>query len=74
MTNGSLMKVKSIAECCNTFDLHKAIIGLENQFPVFLRVLQVLTYSDFQFNYVIHEEQYYLVRFFLVVVELHASR
>ena len=36
-TNGSLMKVESIAECslgafCNTFDLHKAIIGLENQF------------------------------------------
>ena len=30
--NGSLMKVKSIAECCNTFDLHYAIIGLENQF------------------------------------------
>ena len=32
--NGSLMKVESIAECslgafCNTFDLHKAIIGLE---------------------------------------------
>ena len=22
MTNGSLMKVESIAECCNTFDLH----------------------------------------------------
>ena len=22
MTNGSLMKVKSIAECSNTFDLH----------------------------------------------------
>ena len=43
------MKVKSIAECspwnsgplgafCNTFELHKAIIGLENQFVVFLRV------------------------------------
>ena len=36
-TNGSLMKVESIAECslgafCNTFDLHKAINGLENQF------------------------------------------
>ena len=26
MTNGGLMKVQSI---CNTFDLHKAIIGLE---------------------------------------------
>ena len=34
MTNGSLMKVVSIAECspCNTFDLHYGIIGLENQF------------------------------------------
>ena len=35
-TNGSLMKVESIAECsrafCNTFDLHQAIIGLENLF------------------------------------------
>ena len=34
-TNDSLMKVESIAECslgafCNTFDLHYAIIGLEN--------------------------------------------
>ena len=34
MTNGSLMKVKSIV---NTFDLHLAIIGLENQLSVFLR-------------------------------------
>ena len=36
-TNGSLMKVESIAECslgafCNTFDLHLVIIGLENTF------------------------------------------
>ena len=44
MTNGSLMKVESSAECskggafCNTFDLHQAIIGLENQFLVCLRV------------------------------------
>ena len=41
MTNGSLMKVESIAECstfCDTFDLHKAIIGHENQFSVFSRV------------------------------------
>ena len=42
MATGSLMKVGSIAECslgafCNTFDLHLAIIGLENQFSVFLR-------------------------------------
>ena len=40
-TNGSLMKVESIAECslgafCNTFDLHLAIIDLENQYLVFL--------------------------------------
>ena len=37
MTNGSLMKVESIAECslgafCNTFDLHLVIIGLKNNF------------------------------------------
>ena len=35
MTNGSLMKVKNIAECstiCNTFDLHLVIISIENQF------------------------------------------
>ena len=34
----SLMKVKSIAEFCNTFDLHLVIIGLENQFSAVLRV------------------------------------
>ena len=39
-TNGSLMKVESIAECslgafCNTFDLNQVIIGLENQYLVF---------------------------------------
>ena len=38
MTNGSLMKVERIAEFCNIFDLHLAIIGLENQFSGFLRV------------------------------------
>ena len=43
MTTGSLMQVKSIAECslglfCNTFDLHKVKIDLENHFLVFLRV------------------------------------
>ena len=36
-TNGSLMKVESIAECshgafCKTFDLRQAKIGIENQF------------------------------------------
>ena len=45
MTNGSLMKVESIAECCiaecslgafhNTFDLHLAIISLEDKSLVF---------------------------------------
>ena len=40
---GSLMQVKSTAECsmgafCNTFDLHLVIIGLENLFLVFFRV------------------------------------
>ena len=51
-TNSSLMKVQSIAECslgafCNTFHLHEAIIGLENQFMVFFlsgRLRQVLLY------------------------------
>ena len=46
------MKVESIAECslgafCNTFDLHKAIICLENQLLVFFfsgRLRQVLLY------------------------------
>ena len=37
MTNGSLMKVESIAECSprsilQYFDLHLAIIGIENHF------------------------------------------
>ena len=48
MTNGSLMKVESIAAFRNTFDLHQEIIGLENQFVVFLRVAmfsQVLLYQ-----------------------------
>ena len=38
MTNGSSMKVESIAEFCNTFDLHLAIISPKNQLSVFLRV------------------------------------
>ena len=43
MTNGILMKVESMQNAplgafCNTFDLHKAIIGLENLFSVILRV------------------------------------
>ena len=44
------MQVESIAECslgafCNTFDLHEAMIGLENQCLVFFlsgRLRQVL--------------------------------
>ena len=35
MTNGSLMKVKSIEAFCNIFDLHYAIIDLENHFRYF---------------------------------------
>ena len=40
VTNGSLMKVESIAKCferafCNTLCLHLAILGIENQFLVF---------------------------------------
>ena len=41
MTNDSLMKLKVLQNAgafCNTFDLHYVIIGLENQFVVFLRV------------------------------------
>ena len=46
------MQVESIAECslgafCNTFDLHLAIIGFENQFLLFIlsgRSMQVLLY------------------------------
>ena len=39
MTNGSLMKVESIAESfCNTFDLHLVIIHLEYLFFVFFWV------------------------------------
>ena len=43
MTNGSLMKVKvlqiaPLGAFCNTYDMHKTIIGLEKQILVFLRV------------------------------------
>ena len=52
-TNRSLMKVESIAKCslgafCNTYDLHYAIIGLENQVLVFFlsgHLRQVLLYK-----------------------------
>ena len=49
MTNGSLMMIESIAECSpwsilHTFDLHLAIIGLENQFVFFLRVAVLLRF------------------------------
>ena len=46
MANGSLLKVESIAdgEFVNIFDLHLAIIGLENHFCLFesVRYTQVL--------------------------------
>ena len=53
MKNGCLMKVKSIAECSpwsilQYFELHQAIIGIENQFLVFFlsgRSRQVLLYD-----------------------------
>ena len=52
MTNGSLMKVESIAECSpwsilKYFDLHYAIISFENQFLCLFeseRFTQVLLY------------------------------
>ena len=43
MTTGSLILMKYIAGCslgafCNIFELHSAIIGVENYFGSFLRV------------------------------------
>ena len=40
LKNRSLMKVENspLGAFCNTFDLHWAIIGLENQVSIFLRV------------------------------------
>ena len=61
MTNGSLMKVECIAECSrNTFDLHSAIIGLEN--PV-LGILRVAGLHGFYCRHnKMHEEvPYYFV-------------
>ena len=63
-TDGSLMQVESIAECSlgaffNTFDLHLAIVGLENQFWSSLlsgRLRQVLLYTLYS-NYM-----YYVLR------------
>ena len=54
-TYGSLMNVESIAECslgafCNTFDLHEAINGLENEILVFFlsdHLRQVILYVYF---------------------------
>ena len=55
MTNGSFMKVESIAECsrafCNSFDLHYEIVGLEKQLLVFIlsgRLRKVLLYMCMQ--------------------------
>ena len=60
-TNGSLMKVESIAECslgafCDTFDLHKARINLENQFLVFFLsgcLRQVLLFLFFFYRHLL---------------------
>ena len=41
------MKVESIA-FCNTFDLHEAIIGIENQFSVFLKVAVYTAFTVIQ--------------------------
>ena len=57
MTNGSLIRSEVLQNApfgafCNTFDLHKAIIGPENQFSVFLRVA---VYTDSTlYNHVIN--------------------
>ena len=53
MTNGSLMKVESIAECslgafCNTFDLQLVIIGLESQFGLLFEWLLKTGLTAFQ--------------------------
>ena len=65
MISGSLMKVESIAECplaafSNTFDLHYAIVGLEKQFLVFLRVA--------------YEDRFYCVFFKLTLQKANAPR
>ena len=36
--HSKINKPSTLMTFCNTFDLHLAIIGLENQFLVFLRV------------------------------------
>ena len=41
---GSLMHIKNTAEFCNTFDMHYAIIGLEN---LFLSSFRVVAYDGF---------------------------
>ena len=64
-TNGSLMKVESIAECsplgafCNTVDLHSAIAGLENEFLVFLRVVV--------------SHRFYCIYTFMIMLKDHVS-
>ena len=57
MTNGSLMKVESIAECCNTFDLHCAITVLKTDFgllfewPLKTDFTVFYTQSEISFRY-----------------------
>ena len=53
MENGSLRTVESIAECShwNTFDMHKAIIGIVNTFLMFflsVRLRHALLYFTFK--------------------------
>ena len=47
MTDGSFIKVDSIGAFCITFDLHEAIIGIENQFLDFLRVAVYTSFTVF---------------------------
>ena len=65
MTNSSFMKVKSIAEFCNAFDLHKAIIGLKKHFWVFFKsdcFTQVLLYIVLSKIYTLVYCHVYIVR------------
>ena len=57
------MKVESIAEgaFCNTFNLHWAIIGIENQFSFFLRVT-VLHRFDYIIEVFVIEHKFYCQR------------
>ena len=59
MTNGCLMKVKSIGAFCNTFDLHYAIIVLKTNFLFFFesgffsQVLLYLAWASKSHGYIV---------------------